>query len=104
MFGNAKVRLFNRRSPWYVGTGATFVKIRPTFGSTESLFRPIQKSWSHVLLTGVSATLGPIRPFVELQVLNLVTPGQTEGYVFAGLSIRSGVEESTVPGVRPGRE
>ncbi len=102
-FGNAKVRLFNRRSPWYVGTGATFVKLSPRFGDGGGLFRTIEKSWSHVLLTGVSAVLGPIRPFVELQILDLVTPGQTEGYVFAGLSIRSGVEEPTVPGVRPGR-
>ena len=102
VFGNAKVRLFNRRSPWYVGTGATFVKVRPRFGDGEGLLRPIEKSWSHVLLTGVSAILGPVRPFVELQVLDLVTPGQTEGYVFAGFSIRSGVEDPTVPGVRPG--
>ena len=98
VFGNVRVRPFSRGSPWYVGTGATFVKIRPTFG--ENLFRSIEKSWSHVLLTGVSAVLGPIRPFVELQVLDLVTPGQTEGYVFAGLSVRSGVEEPTVPGRR----
>ena len=101
--GTFKVRPLGRASPWYVGAGASFTRIRAAFGDLDNLGRPIENIAADVLLAGAAIPLGPIRPFVEYQVLDLLTGGRTEGYLVAGFSVRSGNRERRIPGLRPGR-
>ena len=101
--GNFKLRPLGKVSPWYVGAGASFTRIRVAFGDVDNFGRPIENIAADVLLAGASIPLGPIRPFVEYQVLDLLTTGRTEGYLVAGFSVRSGNRERRIPGLRPSR-
>ncbi len=101
--GNFKARPLGRASPWYVGAGASFSRVRVAFGDLDNLGRPIENIAADVLLAGASIPLGPIRPFVEYQVLDLLTTGRMEGYLVAGFSVRSGNRERRIPGLRSGR-
>jgi hypothetical protein len=40
-----------------------------------------------VVLTGVKFPLGAFRPFAEIHLLDLFLPGETESYLFSGVSL-----------------
>ena len=79
-----KARPLGKTTPWYVGTGVTFIKNRTSIFDSG---RTNGQSTDFMLLglTGFSLPIGPIRPFVELQLLDPF--GNNESFIAAGMTI-----------------
>jgi hypothetical protein len=75
---------FGSRLPFYVGVGASLLQRREQFleiGGAEEI------TGHDVVLTGVKFPLGAFRPFAEIHLLDLFLPGETESYLFSGVSL-----------------
>lgn len=91
LFGNLKIRPFGRQSPWYVGSGGTLLKQKAP-NTAEELANARRPGFeaAHVVLSGVSWSLGPIRSFAEIQLLDPLASGVGRTFVIMGFSVRSG--------------
>lgn len=91
LLGTLKVRPFGRHSPWYVGSGGTLLKQKApnTVEELATVTRPGFEA-AHVVLSGVSWPLGPMRSFAEIQLVDPFTSGVGRTFVFMGFSVRSG--------------
>ncbi len=79
-----KARPFGPTTPWYLGTGITVVKNRTSFFDSGRLTNE-DTEFMPVGLTGMSLPLGPIRPFIEFQLLDPF--GDQDGYIATGLTV-----------------
>jgi len=83
-----RVRPLGPTTPWYLGSGATFMTLRePRVGfAGETATR---EQLSHVVLSGLSVPLaGAVHPFVELQALDPFRSGRVQWHVFVGSTWR----------------
>jgi len=72
--------------PWFVGTGLGLYKPKR---SVENLIQGTADiRAAHVLLTGVAFRLGPVRPFLETDVLNLHRFADAEVQVVWGVGVQ----------------
>ena len=71
-------------SPWYVGTGIVLAKRDFGFGDEVNL------EAHHVLMTGLDLPVGPLRPFLELRLLDPARGSGAEVFVFSGVNLRFG--------------
>lgn len=83
-----RLRPLGSTSPWYVGSGATFLSLRePRPGFTD--VTTTREQFSYLILSGVTIPLATSsRPFLELQVLDPLRPGRVEWHVFIGMAFR----------------
>lgn len=83
-----RLRPLGAASPWYLGSGATFLSLRePRAGFAGA--SSTREQMSHVALSGISIPLAKsARPFVELQVLDPLRPSRVQWHVFAGMALR----------------
>ena len=89
VLANFKVRPFGTSTPWYVGTGVSFVKetqSRALQDPNDVGRPPVEVRLANTLLTGLSWPLGSIRPYAELQILNRFG-SDWSSYVFGGFAI-----------------
>ena len=71
-------------SSWYVGTGVVLAKRDFGFGDAVNL------KAHHVLLTGLDLSVGPLRPFLELRLLDPSRGSGATAFVFSGVNMTFG--------------
>lgn len=81
-----RVRPLSPDGPWYVGAG--FVAIKETRRVNGLAFEPVDPDPGYTIFTGLSPALGALRPFVEVQVLDVFTFSDIESLLFAGAAMR----------------
>ena len=74
-------------SGWYVGTGVTVLHMT---NRSNSPSRSQTQEWNevfHVTLTGFEWPVGRLRPFADLQLLDLFASGQAGAIISTGVSV-----------------
>ncbi|MEE9472806.1 MAG: carboxypeptidase-like regulatory domain-containing protein [Acidimicrobiia bacterium] len=83
---NVRLWPLGRQSPWYVGGGLTRIKRDAANGEPAS----IGATTYPMLLAGVSPRVRKLRPFAELNLVDVVHPRDTDVFLAMGLSIPVG--------------
>lgn len=74
------------RFPWYVGTGLLAAKPTALYASVPLDAPRIEVS--HTVFTGLALRVGPIRPFLEGHLIDLLAFSGFRGLVFSGVGVR----------------